>query len=160
MQGVHRLAMIGRDGPADLHQYAPSRKPRLNCHHQLPSSFHPSTDCTSRAAPLAMSGIEVAGLVFGAFPLIISAMEHGRTFVKVSRLHRRMREQRRQLLPDLVPQEPAEHPAVYSVRTGRGRQAPSRSGGGCVEGRQPPDALGRVAARIVPDLHEYHGEDE
>lgn len=40
-----------------------------------------------------MSGIEVAGLVFGAFPLIISAMEHGRTFVKVSRLHRRMREE-------------------------------------------------------------------
>jgi hypothetical protein len=40
-----------------------------------------------------MSGIEVAGLIFGAFPLIISAMEHGRTVVKVGRLHRRMREE-------------------------------------------------------------------
>lgn len=40
-----------------------------------------------------MSGLEVAGLVFGAFPLIISAMENGRTILKISRLHRRMREE-------------------------------------------------------------------
>lgn len=54
---------------------------------------NPSTGSTSIAALLVMSGIEVAGLVFGAFPLIISAMEHGRSFVKVSQLHHRMRKE-------------------------------------------------------------------
>jgi hypothetical protein len=43
-----------------------------------------------------MSGIEVVGLVLGAFPLLVSAMEHyegvqkvAGTFIKIRRAHRR-----------------------------------------------------------------------
>lgn len=44
----------------------------------------------------AMSGIEIAGLVLGAFPLAISALEHGRTVAIAGRLHRRIRGERRE----------------------------------------------------------------